>query len=129
MLMLLKSYFIYIILLITSQVNAQHGISGDTVKINEVVISGKKPSGTLPGFKTETVDTSVMSRYSLGSVAEAISVNSPVFIKNYGSGGSATPSLRGTGASGTQVTWNGLRIDNPMLGQSDLSILPAGMTD
>ncbi|MGE5420114.1 MAG: TonB-dependent receptor domain-containing protein [Chloroflexota bacterium] len=125
----MRSYFVYIILLITSQVHAQNRISGDTVKINEVVISGKKPAGSLPGFKTESVDTAVMSRYSLGSVAEVISVNSPIFIKNYGSGGSATPSLRGTGASGTQVTWNGLRIDNPMLGQSDLSIIPAGMSD
>lgn len=101
----------------------------DTVRINEVIISGKKTGTVLSGFSVETVDTVIMGKFSLGTIAEAISFGTPVFVKNYGSGGSATASIRGTGASGTQVAWNGIRIDNPMLGQSDLSILSSGLTD
>ena len=44
-------------------------------------------------------------------------------------GGTATPSFRGTGASHTQIAWNGININHPMLGQSDLSLIPAGLID
>jgi len=44
-------------------------------------------------------------------------------------GGTATPAFRGTGAGHTQIAWNGININNPMLGQSDLSLFPVGMTD
>ncbi|HEX2970599.1 MAG TPA: TonB-dependent receptor [Bacteroidales bacterium] len=104
-------------------------LADDTVKINEVVISGKKSDIVMPGFKIQSVDTSIIEKYSLGSLAEVISVSTSVFVKNYGCGGTATASFRGMGATGTQVTWNGIRIDNPMLGQSDLSILSAGIVN
>lgn len=109
--------------------HGQMHIIEDTVTIAEVIISGRAPGEEFPGFKKTTVDSSVMKSFSLGSVAEVLTINPSVFIKNYGAGGSATPSFRGTGASQTQVTWNGIRIDHPMLGQSDLSLLPAGLTD
>ena len=44
-------------------------------------------------------------------------------------GGTATPSFRGTGAGHTQIVWNGININHPMLGQSDLSLIPAGLID
>ena len=44
-------------------------------------------------------------------------------------GGTATPSFRGTGAGHTGLTWNGININHPMLGQSDLSLIPAGLID
>ena len=44
-------------------------------------------------------------------------------------GGTATPSFRGTGASHTEIAWNGININNPMLGQSDLSLIPVGLID
>jgi outer membrane cobalamin receptor len=44
-------------------------------------------------------------------------------------GGTATPSFRGTGAGHTGLTWNGIDISHPMLGQSDLSLIPAGLID
>lgn len=101
----------------------------DTIRINEVVISSRKNAPVNPGFKEHSVDTSVMKIYDLKSISELISENTPVFIKTYGSGGSATPSFRGTAAGNTKITWNGINIENPMPGQSDLSLLPAGMID
>src|SRR5664279_3797837 len=52
-----------------------------------------------------------------------------IFMKSYGVGGVATPSFRGTGASQTLIEWNGIKINNPMLGQSDLSLIPVGLID
>ena len=61
-----------------------------------------------------------LSSQSLDEVLE----QSPVYLKNYGQGQLATLSIRGNGASQTQVFWNGFKINSPTLGQTDLSLLP-----
>lgn len=110
-------------------VYGQMSFQYDTVKIREVVISGKKVSDEPAGYKRTTIDSSILPVYSHRTLADILSENSGIFIKSYGMGGTATPSFRGTGASNTQITWNGINIDHPMLGQSDLSLLPVGMID
>ena len=50
---------------------------------------------------------------------------SPAYLKNYGQGQLATLSIRGNGASQTQVFWNGFKINSPTLGQSDLALIPS----
>jgi outer membrane cobalamin receptor len=113
----------------TLSLNGQMSFPDDTVKINEVIINGKISSDIHSGFKKTTLDSSIMRNYNQRTIAEILSENTGVFIKSYGMGGTATPSFRGTGASHTQITWNGISIDHPMLGQSDLSLLPAGLID
>jgi iron complex outermembrane receptor protein len=101
----------------------------DTVRIGEVIISIRKNNDERAGYKKATIDSASIRQFSLGTVAEVLSDNSSLSVKTYGIGGSVTPSFRGTGASNTRISWNGIPIDHPMLGQSDLSIIPAGMTD
>ena len=48
-----------------------------------------------------------------------------VFLKQYGVSGSSTISRRGADAAQTQVLWNGLPVNNPMLGMSDFNNLSA----
>lgn len=109
--------------------HAQDFFSEDTIRIREIYITGNQRRKAPAGYKTTTVDSSVLNTFSLGTVSELLSETSPVFIKSYGPGGTATPSFRGTGAGNTKVLWNGLSIDHPMLGQSDLSLMPAGLAD
>jgi iron complex outermembrane receptor protein len=45
------------------------------------------------------------------------------FIKDYGPGALSTISIRGLSAGHTKVFWGEMPIENPMLGQSDLSLL------
>ncbi|MBM3405650.1 MAG: TonB-dependent receptor, partial [Bacteroidetes bacterium] len=52
-----------------------------------------------------------------------------IFLKTYGSGSLATASFRGTTSYHTQLEWNGININSPMLGQSDLSLIPLSLTD
>jgi iron complex outermembrane receptor protein len=125
----LKYTLLYIAILITVSVNGQPSVYNDTIKISEVVISGRRASSDLFGFKTISIDSNSLANYSHRTVAELLSSKSGIFIKSYGMGGTATPSFRGTGAGHTQVAWNGITISSPMLGQADLSLLPAGMTD
>ena len=61
--------------------------------------------------------------------AGALTFNTPVFVKQYGRATLSTVSFRGTGPSHTQVTWNGMRINNPMLGMTDFSMIPSYFID
>jgi len=67
--------------------------------------------------------------HAFANAGEILSLASPLQVKNYGPGSSATLSIRGTGASQSLITWNGISIENPLLGQNDLSILPAFFID
>jgi iron complex outermembrane receptor protein len=110
-------------------VHGQLPYSNDTIKIKEVVITGKTTRSDPPGYKKITLDSSILANYSHSSLSDVLSENTGIYIKSYGMGASATPSFRGTGASHTQIAWNGININHPMLGQSDLALLPAGLID
>lgn len=64
-----------------------------------------------------------------GNISELIMENSPVFIKSYGIGSMATASFRGAASTHTKIMWNGMEINSPMNGVSDLSLLPVFFTD
>ncbi len=101
----------------------------DTIKIKEVVISRKINATDDAGFKKSVIDTTILKEYSNRTLSEMLSGTSTIFLKSYGMGGTATPSFRGTSASQTLLEWNGIKINNPMLGQSDLSLIPVGLID
>jgi vitamin B12 transporter len=125
----LRNTLLYIAILFTIPLNGQPSILNDTIKINEVVISGKKNDPDPVGYKIIRMDTTLLKNYTHSSLADLLSESSNIFIKSYGMGGTATPSFRGTGASQTQVAWNNININSPMLGQSDLALIPAGLID
>ncbi|MCG8475853.1 MAG: TonB-dependent receptor [Cytophagales bacterium] len=76
------------------------------------------------GFKNQKIDSASIAENTASDLGELLSLQSPIFIKRQGVGGLATPSFRGTGASHTQLFWNGINLNNPMLGQVDLSLFP-----
>jgi vitamin B12 transporter len=125
----LKNTLLYIVIFISIPLQGQLSFHNDTIRIKEVVISRKKINSDLTGFKKIIIDSSILNNYSHGSLADILSETSRIFIKSYGMGGTATPSFRGTGASQTQIAWNNININHPMLGQSDLSLMPAGLID
>ena len=107
----------------------QRSIGNDTIKIKEVVISRKIDAANAAGFKKSVIDTTILKEYSNRTLSEMLSGTSTIFLKSYGMGGAATPAFRGTSASQTLLEWNGIKINNPMLGQSDLSLIPVGLID
>lgn len=115
--------------LITFPLNGQFSYKSDTLKIQEVVIIRKQISSEQPGFKFYDIDSVRLADYPLLSLAELLKETTPLFIKYYGSGGTATSSFRGTSAGHTQLMWNGININDPMVGQTDFSLIPSGMMD
>lgn len=120
---------ISLILLTSLSLNAQ-GIQDSTFQIEAVHISAdmlfKKEAA---GMKESTVDSLVMLSKANVSLSDLLSENTPVFIKSHGRGALATASFRGTAASHTQVNWNGININSPMLGMVDFSLIPVYLID
>jgi len=124
--------YIVLILVVTSanlcKVSAQAQSVSDTIKINDVVVMGR-PMLEGAGFLLTTIEKGVLEEHPNRSISDILINGSPFFIKSYGPGGLATLSFRGGGASHTVVTWNGINMNSPMLGQTDLQLIPEAMID
>lgn len=101
----------------------------DTLMIKEVVITRRQIGSEQPGFKFYSVDSALIKSYAHYSLNDLLREATPLFIKEYGPGMAATSSFRGTTAGHTQVAWNGININDPMLGQTDFSLIPAALID
>ena len=75
-------------------------------------------------MRVTVLDARTLEQAATSSVADLLASRTGLFVKRYGSGGLATPSLRGASASQTLVLLDGHRMANPQLGQLDLRTLP-----
>ncbi|MEQ1732691.1 MAG: TonB-dependent receptor [Bacteroidia bacterium] len=88
----------------------------DTLHLNEVNISDKR--------------TTIPAPYAIngtGNASENIQQNTPYFVKQASPGMLATLSIRGSTASQINTVWNGVKINNAMLGQNDFSLLQGAL--
>lgn len=81
------------------------------------------------GKKKITFNTFQKLSVTTQNLGEALSLNTSIFIRNYGPGRLATTSIRGASSSQTAVIWNGFNINSPMLGQTDFSLIPTFFID
>ena len=70
-----------------------------------------------------------LQRYSTSNLAQVLQLETTFFVKDYGPTGISTLSGRGGGAAHTAVLWEGFNIQSPMLGQADISLVPAVFLD
>ncbi|MEZ4935686.1 MAG: Plug domain-containing protein, partial [Saprospiraceae bacterium] len=104
--------------------------SPDTVRLLQTVeISAAPIRQQTTGERQEFWQTDNLQNHTSNNLGELLSMQSGVFVKSYGLGSSATTSIRGGSAGHTQVIWNGLPVQNPMLGQLDFSLIPVGFVD
>lgn len=100
----------------------------DTLTLGELEIFADKADYTAT-TRHQSIDSIYLHKLNNADLGEALASYTPVFIRSYGKGSLATASFRGTGANHTQVLWNDFRINSPMLGQSDFSLLPVFFFD
>ncbi|WP_425635793.1 TonB-dependent receptor [Algoriphagus yeomjeoni] len=101
----------------------------DTVKLDQVEVYAPALDRFAQGQKVMSWEKEDLIDYQGRSLGDILQEQSPVFVRQYGAGMIASPSFRGTSAGHTAVFWNGLPINSPSLGQSDLSILPISAID
>lgn len=99
-----------------------------TVDIEHVEVSAARPMKQI-GIQRTHLDSAVLHDNISMSLADALTFNSTAFIKQYGRATLSTASFRGTSPSHTQVTWNGMKINSPMLGMTDFSMIPSYFID
>ncbi len=96
--------------------------------IGEVRVSSRRPMKEI-GMQQTRLDSVVLKEHIALSLADVLTFNSSIFVKQYGRATLSTVAFRGTSPSHTQVTWNGMRINSPMLGMTDFSMIPSYFID
>ena len=113
-----------------SQISRGQGIQDSIFSIRGVdVNAGWIFQKEEAGMKETRVDTMVLLEKINLSISDVLAENTTVYIKDYGRGALATASFRGTAPTHTQVSWNGININSPMLGMVDFSLIPVYISD
>ena len=98
------------------------------ISIPEVTVSAARTMKDIGTQQTSFDSTTLKENIAL-SMADVLTYNSSIFVKNYGRATLSTVAFRGTSPSHTQVSWNGMKINNPMLGMTDFSMIPSYFID
>ena len=129
---MLRKIYILLALLLPFSLFAEEGAPNDWVRkglhIPEVTVYGQRPMKEI-GTQQTKFDSLVLKENIALSMADILTFNSSIFVKNYGRATLSTVSFRGTSPSHTQVSWNGMKINNPMLGMTDFSMIPSYFID
>ncbi len=100
----------------------------DTVRIGEITVTAGKQA-FYAGLKISRPDSTAMVSSLTTSLSDLLTGYTPVYIKDNGQGSEATASFRGTAASHAAIVWNGIKLNSPMTGYTDLSLMPLFFID
>lgn len=121
-------YQLLAILILALAADSQCQFVYDTLLLSELEVIGNL-ADLNSTTKITTIDSIKRNELNLQDIGELLAAFTPVFVKSYGRGSLSTVSFRGTGASHTKVLWEGFKINSPMLGQTDFSLLPGSFFD
>lgn len=108
-----------------------HNVLAQEIKgldLHEVQVLAKRRLADA-GIEKTVLDTTLLHEHLSMSLADVLTKNSTVFVKSYGRATESTAEFRGTSPNHTQVSWNGMRINSPMLGTVDFSYIPGYFVD
>lgn len=100
----------------------------EATALRELTVTSGRPLREI-GIQRTAFDSLALKENIAQSMADVLTYNSSVFVKSHGRATMSTVAFRGTSAGHTQVSWNGLNINNPMLGTTDFSTIPAFFID
>jgi len=112
--------FIFLFFLIDCQLFAQI----DTLSLPEVKLTASANQIDSKSGKHTTFDSIVYLENRYAHIGELLSESTGIQTQNYGLGQSASVSIRGMGASHTQLYWQDVPLNSNMLGQVDFSLFP-----
>ena len=103
-------------------------VLSQTHTLRDVTVTARRPMKEI-GAQVTKIDSAALKENVALSMADVLTFNSGIFVKSYGRATLSTVAFRGTSPSHTQVTWNGMKINNPMLGMTDFSTIPSYFID
>lgn len=123
----MKKMFL-ILFLVSLTISARAQIDR-VVELDPVEIRARKSTMQHITNATITIDSNILANSRSSTLGELLMQNSPINIKYYGRGDVQTATFRGTSPSHTMVYWNGMRLNSPMQGAVDFSLIPVYMID
>lgn len=120
-----------ILILLFFWINLITNAQNDTIfnRLNEVVIqANKRLVKTSKAYKLLKLNDSVIVN-NVESFTSLLRFNAPIYFREFGQGGTSSPSFRGTSASNTAVVWNGININSVNNGQTGFNSLTVGLYD
>jgi len=105
------------------------GQHDSTLVLEEIEVTAQRINLTEIGKHTDDLDSQALAMRQYNNLATVLAIQTPLYVRSYGSGTLATLGIRGGSASHTQLLWNGIPIRNPMLGLVDLALVPSFFTD
>ena len=121
--MLKRNLFGFLFCLFATAAIAQDSYD-TTVLLHEISINSYRFEHFSEGSKQQKIDSSSKANYMASSVADALNSLSTLVLKSYGISGNTSISLRGTSAAHTAILWNGINLQNPLNGGSNLELIP-----
>jgi iron complex outermembrane receptor protein len=123
---------VFLIILVVVILPLQRGVRGmlfaQERQLHEVQVNATRRMKDA-GVQQTILDTTVLHQNIALSMSEILTQHSTLFIKSYGRATESTAEFRGTSPSHTQVLWNGMKINSPMLGTVDFSTIPSYFID
>jgi len=97
--------------------------------LEEVQVTAQRLNLTDIGKHSDAIDSQALNMRQYHSLAGVLAIQTPLYVRSYGSGTLATLGIRGGNATHTQLLWNGIPLRNPMIGLVDLALIPSFFTD
>ncbi len=110
--------------IVSANVIAQSAPVDTTVMLPSVEVNAHQTRQSVVGSMSSEWQTTLLQKLPTHNLADLLQTQAGTYIKTYGLGSLATSSVRGGSAGHTLVLWNGLPVQNPMLGLLDLALLP-----
>ncbi|MFZ2286955.1 MAG: TonB-dependent receptor [Bacteroidales bacterium] len=120
---IIAAYVVIFAWLLCPETIAQDLFLEDTVNISAVTVTASSAARFAPGTIVR-IDSSLLARHEGSDMASLLHSSGILSVKRYGNHGLASVSIRGMSGSHTAVTWNGLPLNSPGNGYTDLAIIP-----
>lgn len=114
--------FFYMVVIMFSLQTACVYAQQDTVQLDTAWIMAEKKWLFASGSFSVTTDTN-LNKFFSGQMITQWPLPPSLIVKNYGPGGISTASMRGLESRHTSVIWNGIQINSPSLGLTDLALV------
>ncbi|MDA3906440.1 MAG: TonB-dependent receptor [Bacteroidales bacterium] len=100
-----------------------------SILLNEISINTYRFDQFSDGSKQQKIDSSSKANHFASNVAEALNSLTSLHLKSYGISGNTSISLRGTSSAHTAILWNGINLQDPLNGGTNLELIPLQAID
>lgn len=96
------------------------------LEVDSVYVSASRKTSDNLILKEAIFELAENKRMPFNTLEKVLDNKSNISLKKYGEGQISTISVKGFNASQTNVSWNGVNINSPLLGQADVSTVSVG---